>query len=95
MPECKQPACCLLGEHGPAPLLDQLDEPVRRVEAELHGESLGEHTFDDKPIPMTKHGIDCSGLVHMSYRRLRRRLVPRDADQQEVAGKLLRKPVSY
>jgi len=34
---------------------------------------------------MTERGIDCSGLVHMSYRRLGR-LVPRDADQQEVAG---------
>jgi cell wall-associated NlpC family hydrolase len=34
---------------------------------------------------MTKDGIDCSGLVHMSYRRLGR-LVPRDADQQEATG---------
>jgi gamma-D-glutamyl-L-lysine dipeptidyl-peptidase len=34
---------------------------------------------------LTEHGIDCSGLVHMAYRRLGR-LVPRDADQQEVAG---------
>ena len=34
---------------------------------------------------MTDHGIDCSGLVHMSYRALGR-LVPRDADQQEEAG---------
>jgi len=34
---------------------------------------------------MTDKGIDCSGLVHMSYRRLGR-LVPRDADQQEEAG---------
>jgi hypothetical protein len=34
---------------------------------------------------MTEHGIDCSGLVHMSYRALGR-LVPRDADQQEDAG---------
>ena len=31
---------------------------------------------------MTERGIDCSGLVHMSYRRLGK-LVPRDADQQE------------
>lgn len=35
---------------------------------------------------MTAAGIDCSGLVHMSYRRLGR-LVPRDADQQEAAGR--------
>jgi cell wall-associated NlpC family hydrolase len=34
---------------------------------------------------MTAAGIDCSGLVHMSYRRLGR-LVPRDADQQEDAA---------
>lgn len=34
---------------------------------------------------MTVRGIDCSGLVHMAYRRLGR-LVPRDADQQEDAG---------
>ncbi len=38
---------------------------------------------------MTERGIDCSGLVHMSYRRLGR-LVPRDADQQEEAGALVR-----
>ena len=34
---------------------------------------------------MTEHGIDCSGLVHMAYRRLGR-LVPRDAGQQEEAA---------
>ncbi|MFZ1880459.1 MAG: C40 family peptidase [Gaiellaceae bacterium] len=34
---------------------------------------------------LTHEGIDCSGLVHMAYRRLGR-LVPRDADQQEDAG---------
>jgi len=34
---------------------------------------------------MTERGIDCSGLVHMAYRRSGR-LVPRDADQQEEAG---------
>lgn len=34
---------------------------------------------------MSAHGIDCSGLVHMAYRWLAR-LVPRDADQQEIAG---------
>ncbi len=34
---------------------------------------------------MSEHGIDCSGLVHMSWRRLGR-LVPRDADQQEAEG---------
>jgi len=34
---------------------------------------------------MTAAGIDCSGLVHMSYRATGR-LVPRDADEQEAAG---------
>jgi gamma-D-glutamyl-L-lysine dipeptidyl-peptidase len=34
---------------------------------------------------MTAHGIDCSGLVHMAFRRTGR-VVPRDADQQEDAG---------
>lgn len=34
---------------------------------------------------MTSAGIDCSGLVHMSFRACGV-LVPRDADQQEEAG---------
>jgi cell wall-associated NlpC family hydrolase len=34
---------------------------------------------------MTGRGVDCSGLVHMSFRAIGR-LVPRDADQQEEAG---------
>jgi cell wall-associated NlpC family hydrolase len=34
---------------------------------------------------MTERGIDCSGLVHMAWRRLGR-LVPRDADEQEEAA---------
>jgi gamma-D-glutamyl-L-lysine dipeptidyl-peptidase len=34
---------------------------------------------------MTGAGIDCSGLVHMSFRAAGR-VVPRDADQQEEAG---------
>ncbi len=34
---------------------------------------------------MTQRGIDCSGLVHMSFRAAGR-AVPRDADQQEAAG---------
>ena len=38
---------------------------------------------------MSERGIDCSGLVHMAYRGLGR-LVPRDADQQEEAGALIR-----
>jgi gamma-D-glutamyl-L-lysine dipeptidyl-peptidase len=34
---------------------------------------------------MTEQGIDCSGLVHMAYRRSGR-IVPRDAHQQEDEG---------
>jgi cell wall-associated NlpC family hydrolase len=34
---------------------------------------------------MSERGIDCSGLVHMAFRRLGR-LIPRDAHQQEAAG---------
>ena len=37
---------------------------------------------------MTGAGIDCSGLVHVSFRACGR-LVPRDADQQEEAGEQL------
>lgn len=37
---------------------------------------------------MTERGIDCSGLVHMAYRRLGR-LVPRDSGDQEAAGRQL------
>ena len=40
---------------------------------------------------MTASGIDCSGLVHMSFRATGR-LVPRDADQQEDAGALVDEP---
>jgi cell wall-associated NlpC family hydrolase len=37
---------------------------------------------------MASSGIDCSGLVHMAYRACGC-LVPRDADQQEEAGRKL------
>jgi gamma-D-glutamyl-L-lysine dipeptidyl-peptidase len=40
---------------------------------------------------MTSAGIDCSGLVHMSFRACGR-LVPRDADQQEEAGERVAEP---
>ena len=40
---------------------------------------------------MTDRGIDCSGLVHMSFRAAGR-LVPRDADQQEAAGAPVAEP---
>jgi gamma-D-glutamyl-L-lysine dipeptidyl-peptidase len=37
---------------------------------------------------LTERGIDCSGLVHIAYRRLGR-LVPRDAHEQEAASERL------
>ena len=40
---------------------------------------------------MSERGIDCSGLVHMAWRRLGR-LVPRDADQQEAAAEAVDNP---
>jgi gamma-D-glutamyl-L-lysine dipeptidyl-peptidase len=40
---------------------------------------------------MTERGIDCSGLVHMAWRRLGR-LVPRDAADQEAAGAAVADP---
>jgi cell wall-associated NlpC family hydrolase len=40
---------------------------------------------------MSERGIDCSGLVHMAYRRLGR-LVPRDAGQQESAAEAVTEP---
>jgi len=40
---------------------------------------------------MTERGIDCSGLVHMAFRRTGR-IVPRDADQQEDAGTVVDEP---
>ena len=40
---------------------------------------------------MSERGIDCSGLVHMAWRRLGR-LVPRDADQQEEAAQSVDEP---
>lgn len=40
---------------------------------------------------MTEAGIDCSGLVHMAWRRLGR-LVPRDAHEQAAAGTPVEQP---
>ena len=40
---------------------------------------------------MSERGIDCSGLVHMAWRRLGR-IVPRDADQQEEAAQKVDEP---
>lgn len=40
---------------------------------------------------MSERGIDCSGLVHMAYRRLGR-LVPRDGAPQDEAGEPVEEP---
>lgn len=40
---------------------------------------------------MSEGGIDCSGLIHMAWRRLGR-LVPRDADQQAAAATAVDEP---
>ena len=40
---------------------------------------------------MTERGIDCSGLVHMAYRRMGA-IVPRDAHQQDAAGAAVGRP---
>jgi len=57
--------------------------------ADLGGTPLeAGRTYLDSPYlwgGMSELGIDCSGLVHMAYRRVGR-LVPRDADQQQAAG---------
>ena len=57
--------------------------------AELRGDPVAEaRRFLGVPYEwggLTERGIDCSGLVHVAYRRAGR-VVPRDADEQEDAG---------
>ena len=56
---------------------------------QLRGEPLEEaRRFLGVPYEwggLTERGIDCSGLVHVAYRRAGR-VVPRDADEQEDVG---------
>jgi len=66
---------------GPAPPEDWLDPRVGEAVDEARGFLGSPYLWGG----MTASGIDCSGLVHMAYRRLGL-LVPRDADQQEAAG---------
>src|SRR5262249_36454570 len=69
------------------------DYPGWVGESELDGGAAGDPVEEARRFlgapylwgGMTERGIDCSGLVHMAYRRTGR-LVPRDADQQEDAG---------
>jgi cell wall-associated NlpC family hydrolase len=68
------------GERDPAWLRSAATEPVE------HARTLLGTRYEWGG--MTSAGIDCSGLVHMSFRACGR-LVPRDADQQEEAGEQL------
>jgi gamma-D-glutamyl-L-lysine dipeptidyl-peptidase len=59
-------------------------------EAALAGDPLAEaRSLIGTPYEwggLSERGLDCSGLVHLAYRRAGR-LVPRDAWQQEAAGR--------
>jgi len=73
---------------------EALAEPTDTAPAAWPGSARGADPVDEARAylgtryewgGMTELGIDCSGLVHMAYRRVGR-VVPRDADQQELAG---------
>jgi gamma-D-glutamyl-L-lysine dipeptidyl-peptidase len=71
------PEPALGGGPDPAWLEPQVNEPLDLARSLLGSPYLWGG--------MTAAGIDCSGLVHMSFRAAGR-LVPRDADQQEDAA---------
>jgi cell wall-associated NlpC family hydrolase len=68
------------GERDPAWLRPAANDPVE------HARTLLGTRYEWGG--MSSAGIDCSGLVHMAFRACGR-LVPRDADQQEVAAEKL------